>query len=254
MYNNIYKNESLFNKYLESIYYTVESKEKILRSILLKVSIHQDKTICLLPSDIGIYYELLIKIAPQNKFILIDKSNIPLHFILNKNNHGNTRAHQLDICEIFAFKNEIDIAINILAINHLDNLNKFFSNVYQSLKQNGFFVIVTLSPADEKKNIMSVFFKESNKNYNSLSQIEESLLKVGFNSIALDNLSFNIDTKKEDIPKVFNKFSNSFLYKKSEEQIQNFQKFLIDKSNNGVLTTLHNYSLIIAQKNIYDKI
>ena len=247
MYNSIYDNSEYFKKYLDTISYTKASKRKILDTVIDKITLPVNKKVCLLPCDVGMYYQILKELEPANEFILIDKSQIPLKYISNKNTHTQTKYIKADISEKFEFQLNFDIAFTFLALQHIKDIEQFFNNVIYSLNKNGVFVIVTFSDSDINNNIMSEFFGNNEHSFHTSRDIENNLYKSGFQNIETAEISFDIEIKENEIPFIFNKFSNSFLYKQTQEKIGDFYQFLKDKVIEGFLKVNHNYTLIIAK-------
>ena len=249
MYNSIYDNREWFSKYLDTISYTKESKRRILNTVIDKITLPVNKRVCFLPCDVGMYYQILKHLEPDNEFILIDKSEIPLNHIANKNTHKKTKFIKADISKKFDFHLNIDIAFTFLALQHINDIEQFFNNVVNSLSKNGVFVIVTFSDLDIKNNIMSNFFGYNEHSFHTTEHIINSLFNTGFQHIETNELSFTLEIDEKDIPPIFNKFSNSFLYKQSQARIANFQQYLKEKTINGYLKVAHRYSIIISKKN-----
>ena len=248
MYNSIYDNSEYFKKYLDTISYTKESKRKILNAVIDKITLPVNKKVCFLPCDVGMYYQILKELEPANEFILIDKSQIPLKYIYNKNTHTQTKYIKADISEKFEFQLNFDIAFTFLALQHIKDIEQFFNNVFNGLKENGVFAIATFSNSDVKNNIMSEYFGDEEHKFYSTEDIKNHLLRIGFQHIQIKELSFDTRIQEDEIPCIFSKFSNSFLYRQPQARIAGFHEFLRKKNQNGYITICHRYSIITSKK------
>lgn len=247
-YNQVYTDDEEFIKYEKSIWHTLKGKKYIINSVLKEIDYPILKKICFMPSDIGIYFKLFYHRAPHNYFYLVDKFKQPLNYIRKYYHVLNVDFSNYDVCKPFKFHTTFDIILSLMALHLLSNIDCFFQNSYNNLAAEGRLVCVFLSSENAENHIMNVYFKKHVNNFYDPEQLNKILQKTGFKNTILKPIRFELRIDKDNIPNVFNKYSNSFLYQYKETSIRKFQEFLRELNVGNELILNQEYTMLIGGK------
>lgn len=249
LYQAIYEDPRLFEEYLRAQSFTVPGKTAVARAVVEAVDLDlSDKTVGILPCDIGWYFRILRQMLPKNRFVLIDRAPGAITYIAQTCDTRNAALFVADVHRLDALPERMDVALCLFA-THLLDLERFFAQVRSVLRPDGRLVLLTMSPEQQLAHPMSAFDRggpsRQSERFLPLETLMADARAAGFEPEASRVITFDHHMSEAHVPTAFNRCANSLLFRQTPEDVDAFQRRLCASADADGVRLQFAWSLLV---------